>query len=253
MDYCYDPNWDNSVIETTEAQNENYTFITTEEESENHTIITTADDGLTELVNLGWLPYGNQSNETLSECQGDCDADDDCDGSMLCYHNGVPPGCTNTGAYTSGMDYCYDPNWDNSVIETTEAQNENYTFITTEEAEYGISSTEDDDDADGTVMLYEPDAFQPSQSSIIGYIDVVDQMHIEMNVTIHSFGSGWSNILHCSTTNTDYSRVPGIWINPHVNGFLVKFSNQDSWDYGPHVGGRPVVGSSYHLELTVNQ
>merc|ERR1719295_1070120 len=128
MDYCYDPIWDSFANDTTE---ENYTITTsaptvtpTMAPTEDILLFSTSvdDDGLTELVNLGWSP-----SETLYECQGDCDFDHDCDGSMLCYHDGIPPGCT--GTYTSYMDYCYDPNWDRFANETTE---ENYTIATTD-------------------------------------------------------------------------------------------------------------------------
>mmetsp|Transcript_28491 Transcript_28491/g.61191 ORF Transcript_28491/g.61191 Transcript_28491/m.61191 type:complete len:845 (+) Transcript_28491:175-2709(+) len=44
----------------------------------------------------------------LGECQGDCDLDTDCQGSLTCFQrsgNEPVPGCSGTG--TSGKDYCY--------------------------------------------------------------------------------------------------------------------------------------------------
>jgi len=89
-------------------------FTTTEEDYTN----STEDDGLIELVNLGWSPNG-----TLDECEGDCDSDSDCDGNMQCYHNGIPPGCY-AANYTSGMDYCYDAGYTTTVdaYSTTEEE-----------------------------------------------------------------------------------------------------------------------------------
>jgi len=45
----------------------------------------------------------------LSECQGDCDGDDDCEGSLLCFQRGATesvPGCSGEGSL--GTDYCFD-------------------------------------------------------------------------------------------------------------------------------------------------
>ena len=48
---------------------------------------------------------------TLTECQGDCDDDSDCDGDLVCFFNSagetnVPPGCQ--GPASDNWDYCYD-------------------------------------------------------------------------------------------------------------------------------------------------
>merc|ERR1719361_2028949 len=62
---------------------------------------------------LGWDPY-----QTLWNCQGDCDSDSDCGGSLVCYHDGTPPGCIDDGnnqSISSG-DYCYEDTDDGGNI-----------------------------------------------------------------------------------------------------------------------------------------
>jgi len=50
----------------------------------------------------GWTP-----TETLSECQGDCDYDDQCASGLRCVHDQIPTGCSGT-MFNSGADYCGD-------------------------------------------------------------------------------------------------------------------------------------------------
>jgi len=57
-------------------------------------------------VDLSWLGWSPGSG--LTECEGDCDYDSDCSGNLLCFHDGVPPGCSGS-VYSSYSDYCYDP------------------------------------------------------------------------------------------------------------------------------------------------
>merc|ERR1719474_1379978 len=60
------------------------------------------------LVDLGWDP--DLESGLLSECEGDCDVDEDCEGNLKCFKNGrgesnVPTGCS--GIAHEEMDYCY--------------------------------------------------------------------------------------------------------------------------------------------------
>jgi len=58
-----------------------------------------------------------QQTGGMRECQGDCDDDSQCVGSLKCYQNrhppgNAPPGCSGTPVVYSGVytaDYCYDP------------------------------------------------------------------------------------------------------------------------------------------------
>lgn len=65
------------------------------------------------------LQFVSLNGADLTECQGDCDWDTDCDGALLCWHrhytdNGTIPGCTgdlqaiDDANKLWGIDYCYD-------------------------------------------------------------------------------------------------------------------------------------------------
>merc|ERR1719474_2089632 len=98
------------------------------------------------------------------------------------------------------------------------------------------------------------DGFKPTKGNVLTYIDIVDEMHFEMDITIHSFPSSWASILHCSDAN--YPRLPGIWIHPDSDtnvGFHVKWSNADNINYGPNTGEALVAGQTYHLEMDIAQ
>jgi len=66
-------------------------------------------EGPLSLEWLGWSP-----SLPLSECQGDCDSDTDCQGDLRCFQDAVPPGCTGS-LYHSMADYCYDPTTSSAV------------------------------------------------------------------------------------------------------------------------------------------
>merc|ERR1719474_2316095 len=98
------------------------------------------------------------------------------------------------------------------------------------------------------------DGFKPTKGNVLTYIDIVDEMHFEMDITIHSFPSSWASILHCSDAN--YPRLPGIWIHPNSDtnvGFRVKWSNADNINYGPNTGEALVAGQTYQLEMDIAQ
>jgi hypothetical protein len=49
---------------------------------------------------------------SLGRCEGDCDSDGDCEGSLKCFQrSGLQrvPGCSGTSSKWSGIDFCYDP------------------------------------------------------------------------------------------------------------------------------------------------
>jgi hypothetical protein len=57
-------------------------------------------------------PDADASAYPLDECQGDCDSDNECKGSLICFrreagNDGTIPGCN--GIDTSKTDYCIDP------------------------------------------------------------------------------------------------------------------------------------------------
>jgi len=86
----------------------------------------------------------------LWECQGDCDYDIECVHGFECYHDGKPPGCSGTAAYSA--DYCYDPRL---TMETTSSIDEDED----EHVEEGQIASAFDvvDTASWTVMLTNKD------------------------------------------------------------------------------------------------
>ena len=110
-------------------------------------------------------------------------------------------------------------------------------------------------DGDYRSLLNVPNAFKPSKNKVIGHIDILDEMHIEMDVLIHSFPGGWASVFHC-TPGDNYPRVPGIWLHPNSKsgmGFHLKFSNNGGTNYGPDTGGNFVAGETYHVEIDITQ
>lgn len=100
-----------------------------------------------------------------------------------------------------------------------------------------ISNVETMDATDlynGTIMLSKMGSFKPIKNTTIGSVVIMENMHIEFDLVIHSFpSSGWVNIIHCSDDN--YPRLPGIWLYETSDsgaGFHVKFSNDDNVNYG---------------------
>ena len=58
------------------------------------------------------MPTSSPTYPYLGECEGDCDIDSDCDGTLVCYQRDDTtqvPGCSTGGdGDVSGYDYCYD-------------------------------------------------------------------------------------------------------------------------------------------------
>lgn len=79
------------------------------------------NDGKKTLIDKGNPPNGCKC---LKECEGDCDADNDCYGpSLKCFHRGenwvtrMPGTCTGTLSSGRFHDYCYDPNAEIPLID----------------------------------------------------------------------------------------------------------------------------------------
>jgi len=125
MDYCYDPTWGVTTT-TTSIPSAGPTFDPTLEPTSIPTEIPTemdfesTYDDMTPLQNMGWNP-----DFTLTECQGDCDDDSDCEDGLVCWQrmkrDDGPPGCS--GTPDGSMDYCYDPKdtiHSASIVQVTE-------------------------------------------------------------------------------------------------------------------------------------
>jgi len=68
----------------------------------------TEDTALPKLEKIGLNPKKGK----LQICQGDCDKDDDCPGSMQCFQRDgytIPPGCDSQDVGEEKWDYCYNP------------------------------------------------------------------------------------------------------------------------------------------------
>merc|ERR1712241_659022 len=102
--------------------------------------------------------------------------------------------------------------------------------------------------------LIKTESFNPTKGNVIGTYEVGKEDHIEFDLTINSYGSGWQNIIHCTTygAESDYPRLPGIWYHGSGgNGFHSKFSNNDNKNYGGDYGGALVAGHKYHFEMDI--
>ena len=51
----------------------------------------------------------------------------------------------------------------------------------------------------------------PVKDTIVGYVDVLDHMHFEMELSIHSWPSSFDNIIDCGADNGD--RYPSLYIH----------------------------------------
>ena len=66
---------------------------------------------------MGW--DSDTSTTKLTKCEGDCDTNADCDGTLQCFHRAHndpnPPGCS--GTPVGSQDYCIEQ--DNTVVSFT--------------------------------------------------------------------------------------------------------------------------------------
>ena len=100
---------------------------------------------------------------------------------------------------------------------------------------------------------------EPTFGSIIGYVDVSDEMYLQIDFTIHSWPSGdWGNIFQCGTENSE--RYPGLFIHPNsgVDGdvyeglFVMVNSNDGKW-VGGLMGDALSLDTLYHVEVHFTQ
>ena len=91
----------------------------------------------------------------------------------------------------------------------------------------------------------------PVYNTIIGYVDVLDDMHFEIEFTIHSWPSGdWASIFQCGTANME--RYPGLFLHPYSGvdgnsreGLYIEVS--DSGSSNERVGG--TMGDALDLNV----
>ena len=122
----------------------------------------------------------------------------------------------------------------------------------TTEPSYNFKTTEEDDD-DATVLLSKRESFQPN-GQYIGSYEMYENMHFEMDIEVHSFGSSYTGVLLC--TNGSYDYYPRVMIHPTyssnyyswLGGFQVIFGGEYDWS-GEAVG----VGTTHHLEIDITR
>ena len=89
-----------------------------------------------------------------------------------------------------------------------------------------------------------------SSSNFVGIIEVYDNMHIEMDIELHSFMANhtWNGVLECISGLNGDQRYPGIWIDTRNEEFFVFTEGNSQW-----VGEPLVAGESIHLEVDFTQ
>lgn len=89
-----------------------------------------------------------------------------------------------------------------------------------------------------------PEAFRPVKGSVLTYIDIVEEMHFEMDIEVHSIGTGHENVLHCGSILQE--RQPAIWIHPD-QGFANRWFTAEGQTNANFQGIE--AGQTYHLEF----
>jgi hypothetical protein len=103
------------------------------------------------------------------------------------------------------------------------------------------------------------DSFQPTASNIIGYISIGEEMHFELDVTIHSLPSAWASVFHCGSPKGMWSGMPGIWLHrnsatdgANFEGFRTCWTHDDDSHDGIQTD-KLTVGQTYHLEIDITE
>ena len=110
------------------------------------------------------------------------------------------------------------------------------------------------------MLLEKTEPFEPKYGSIIDYVDVLDHMHLEMDMIIHSFPSNdWGNILQVGIENGD--RLPALMIHPEADnsghplkGFYIVVKDGPGMPAsGGMMGDALALNQMYHIELDFTQ
>jgi len=108
----------------------------------------------------------------------------------------------------------------------------------------------------GETLLNDAGPIPASNGNLVGHIPIKDTMVYRMEVQINSlpsWNSGWHSVFHCG--DGDRVRMPIIKLNmdPKINGFYVRFSNDENWDSGLDHSFDLHAGQSYKLTIQVTQ
>jgi len=109
------------------------------------------------------------------------------------------------------------------------------------------------------ILFSHPDPVTVSKGNVIGTTPIVDSMHFEFDVVVHSIqSSGWGNIFQVQeASSSDVRRMPALWIHDQADnsgatleGWYLQFED----DTDSSLGDEPVVaGKSYHFEMDWTQ
>ena len=99
----------------------------------------------------------------------------------------------------------------------------------------------------------------PVYDNIVGYTDILDDVHFDIEFTIHSWPSGdWANIFQCGTENME--RYPGLFIHPDSGidgdsdeGLHVMVADGDGNKVGGLMGDALSLETLYHVEVHFTQ
>jgi len=112
------------------------------------------------------------------------------------------------------------------------------------------------------VFLSQTEAYDVSKGGVLGYYDIADTMHFELDITLNSWntGGGWNNVIHGSPNDHDCcnvgDRMPGIWLSnsgSETKGFYMMFDHSQDGDPYFWTNTAVTVGNTYHVTMDVNQ
>lgn len=104
------------------------------------------------------------------------------------------------------------------------------------------------------------DSFQPTAGNIIGTIAIGEEMHYEMDVTIHSIPTNWGAVFNCGTYDcVEGARLPAIFLHKRsgtdgadAEGFHTCWSHDDNGNNCVQTD-HLTVGQTYHLEIDITE
>ena len=91
----------------------------------------------------------------------------------------------------------------------------------------------------------------PATNTIVGYADILDDIHFEIDFTINSWlSTDWFfNVFQCGTNNIE--RFPGIFVPRNGNdGFHISVGGASGSGL---MGGALELGVNYHIEIDFTQ
>jgi len=103
--------------------------------------------------------------------------------------------------------------------------------------------------------------FQPSQGNVLGQVDILDEVHIEMDIVVHSWPSDdFASIIHATGTGGSCcnpgDRMPGLWLHKTKsanNGIYISFDNDYVGNWRTWATTAFAIGQVYHWEMDVTQ